>query len=203
MKCFHHAEVDATGYCRQCGKALCGDCRRDVRSVVYCEDCLATLAAAPAAAAPGAPNPGVALALGFIPGVGAIYNGEFAKALLYIIIFGGLISLMDSSASRGAEPLFGMLLAAFYIYMPIEAYQTAKRRAAGQAPASAGWEMFGVGNGGKTTPIGPLVLIVLGVLFLLNTLDFFPMRYVWRFWPVALIALGAWLLMKRTSGGER
>ena len=34
MKCFHHAEVEATGYCRQCGKALCGDCRRDVRSVV-------------------------------------------------------------------------------------------------------------------------------------------------------------------------
>src|SRR3972149_770027 len=94
-------------------------------------------AAAPAAAAPGAPSPGVALALGFIPGVGAIYNGEFAKALLYIIIFGGLISLMDSSASRGAEPLFGMLLAAFYIYMPIEAYQTAKRRAAGEgAPAA-------------------------------------------------------------------
>src|SRR3972149_191768 len=118
MKCFHHAEVDATGYCRQCGKALCGDCRRDVRGVVYCEDCLATLATAPAASVPGAPSPGVALALGFIPGVGAIYNGEFAKALLYIIIFGGLISLMDSSASRGAEPLFGMLLAAFYIYMP-------------------------------------------------------------------------------------
>ena len=205
MKCFHHAEADATGYCRQCGKALCGECRRDVRGVVYCEDCLATLAAAPAAAAaPGAPSPGVALALGFIPGVGAIYNGEFAKALIYIIIFGGLISLMDSPAMRGVEPLLGMLLAAFYIYMPIEAYQTAKRRAAGLgAPAGAGWEMFGVGNSGKATPIGPLVLIVLGVLFLLNTLDFFPMHYVWRFWPVALIALGAWLLMKRTSGGER
>jgi TM2 domain-containing membrane protein YozV len=202
MKCFHHAEVDATGYCRQCGKALCGECRRDVRGVVYCEDCLAALATAPAPAAPGAPNPVLAAVLGLIPGVGAIYNGEYAKALIHIIVFGGLVSLIDSPAMRGVEPLIGMLMFAFYVYMPVEAYQTAKRRAAGLATPSPGWEIFG-GNGGKAAPIGPIVLIVLGALFLLNTMDFFPMRYVWRFWPVALIALGAWLLMKRTSGGER
>jgi len=199
MKCFHHAEADATGYCRQCGKALCDECRRDVRDVVYCEDCLAAVTAAPAPAAPGAPNPGAALALGFIPGVGAIYNGEYAKALIYIIIFGGLISLMDSPPARGMEPLLGMLLFAFYVYMPIEAYQTAKRRAAGQAPASSGWESLGFGNG-KGTPIGPLILIVLGVLFLGNTLDMFHWTsYIWRLWPLALIALGAWMLWRRTG----
>lgn len=202
MKCFHHADVDATGYCRQCGKALCGECRRDVRGVVYCEDCLAALAAAPAPAAPGAPNPVVAAVLGLIPGVGAIYNGEYAKAFIYIVIFGGLASLADSSATRGAEPLFGLLAAGFYIYMIIEAYQTAKRRAAGLAASPAtGWEVPWLGNGGKATPIGPLILIVLGVLFLFNTMDFFPMHYVWRFWPALLILLGVWLLTRRASSG--
>ena len=52
---------------------------------------------------------------------------------------------------------------------------------------------------GKATPIGPLVLIVLGVLFLLN--NFLPYHFhVLRFWPLALIALGGWMLWKRTSG---
>lgn len=208
MNCVHHPEAEAVGYCRQCGKALCAACRRDVRGVIYCEDCLAATVAAPPAAAPGAPNPGVALALGFIPGVGAIYNGDYVKALIYIVIFGGLISLMESSAARGLEPLLGMMMFAFYIFMPIEAYRTAKARAAGLAPAPGGWETLGFGGPERATPIGPLILIVLGALFLMNTMGIFDWHWwhLGRFWPVILIALGAWLLWKRTAGatgGER
>jgi len=208
MKCAQHSEVDSVGYCRHCGKGLCGDCRRDVKGVVYCEDCLAASvlpggAPAAAPAAPGATNPGLALALGFIPGVGAIYNGEYAKAFIFIFIFGGLISMMDSGAVRGLEPLVGMLLFGFYIFMVLDSYQTAKRRATGQAAAATGLESLGFGDPEKATPIGPLVLIVLGVLFLMNTLDFFPMRFLWRFWPAILIALGVWMLWKRTGGDGR
>lgn len=203
MKCFYHSDAEALGYCRQCGKALCEACRRDVRGVLYCEECLAaTVLAGPAA--PGAPSPGVALGLGFIPGVGAIYNGEYAKALVHIIIFGGLISALDSGAARGLEPLLAILLAGFYFYMPLEAYQTAKRRAAGLAPAAGGWEGLTWGNGGRATPIGPLILIVLGVIFLLNTLDIF--RWSWhlgRLWPLILIALGGWMLWKRLTCAPR
>lgn len=201
MKCAFHPEADSVGYCRQCGKALCQNCRRDVRGVIYCEECLAaTVTSAPAAA--GAPNPGLALALGFIPGVGAIYNGEYVKAIIHIVIFGGLVSLMESRAVRGVEPLVGMLLVAFYLYMPFEAYRTAKQRAGGVAPAPAAtdWAALGFGSG-RATPIGPLILIVLGVLFLLNTLDVF--EWTWhlrRLWPLILIALGAWMLWRRTAG---
>ena len=41
MKCAVHPEVDATGFCRNCGKALCAECARPVREVLYCENCLA------------------------------------------------------------------------------------------------------------------------------------------------------------------
>ena len=205
MKCAQHPEVDSVGYCRQCGKGLCPDCRRDVKGVIYCEDCLAAnvLPAGGAPAVSGAPNPGIALALGFIPGVGAIYNGEFAKAFFYILIFGGLVSAMSSSAARGIEPLLGMLIFGFYIFMPIDAYQSAKRRATGAAPATSGWEPLGLGDPDKATPIGPLILIVLGALFLMNTLDFFPLRFMWKFWPAILIAVGVWMLWKRTGGESR
>lgn len=204
MKCLNHPESDATGYCRQCGKALCAACRRDVRGVSYCEDCLAaTVLGGGAPAAPGAPNPGAALALGFIPGVGAIYNGEYGKALLFILIFGGLISALSTGAARGLEPLLGILLGAFILWMPFEAYHTAKRRAAGQAAASPSWGGLGFGDGGRATPLGPVILIVLGVIFLLNTLHIFRLHWLRDFWPLILIALGVWMLWKRTGGDSR
>jgi len=204
MKCINHPEADATGYCRQCGKGLCADCRRDVRGVVYCEDCLAATMMRPQAAAPSGSNPGVALVLGFIPGVGAIYNGEYAKGFIYILIFGGLISLIDSPVASGLEPVLGLLMAGFIFYMIVDSYRTAKAKTTGQPLASSGWEGFGFGGGERTAPVGPLVLIVLGALFLMRSLDLFHWHWfnLGRFWPVLLIALGAYMLWKRTAGLE-
>ena len=208
--CFHHPEAEAVGYCRQCGKALCTDCRRDVRGVIYCEDCLAaTVMSPPAAAAPppGAPNPALATILAFIPGVGAIYNGEYMKALMYILVFGGAISFIDSRAARGMEPLVGLFIAGFYVYMIVDAYQSARARSGGAAPAPSGWEMpswGGRGGDGKTTPAGPLVLIVIGVLFLVNSMDIFPFGFhPFRLWPLALIGFGGYMIWQRTGGGTR
>ena len=41
MNCAYHPQTAAVAYCRTCGKALCQSCARNVRGVVYCEDCLA------------------------------------------------------------------------------------------------------------------------------------------------------------------
>src|ERR1700684_2470969 len=41
----------------------------------------------PVQTAPHISHPGVALALGFIPGLGAVYNGEYIKALVHVAIF--------------------------------------------------------------------------------------------------------------------
>jgi hypothetical protein len=46
MKCAVHSDVEATGYCRNCGKAMCPSCTRDVRGALYCESCLAGLVGA-------------------------------------------------------------------------------------------------------------------------------------------------------------
>jgi hypothetical protein len=45
-------------------------------------------------------------------------------------------------------------------------------------------------------PIGAIILIALGVLFLLFNVFHFTME---RFWPLILIAVGAWIAFKRTS----
>jgi len=141
MNCANHADVSAIAYCRTCGKPLCSTCTRDVRGVIYCEECLASHLSGtvpppgPAAVPPGAkrstglPSPGLAAILGFIPGVGAMYNGEFAKGFIHVVIFATLIWMTDNVSG-----LFGIAIAAFVLYMPIEAYKTAHARERGLPP---------------------------------------------------------------------
>src|ERR1700677_174255 len=108
MKCTVHTDADATGFCRNCGRPLCPACTRDVKGALYCEECLGKLVAAPRSLAAEshsspAPKPGVALGLGFIPGLGAVYNGEYIKALIHVLIFGGLIAAQSNADSGGGH----------------------------------------------------------------------------------------------------
>src|SRR5208282_4550163 len=41
MNCATHSDTAAVAFCRTCGKPLCQTCTRDVRGVIYCEECLA------------------------------------------------------------------------------------------------------------------------------------------------------------------
>ncbi|MGB6624538.1 MAG: B-box zinc finger protein, partial [Candidatus Acidiferrales bacterium] len=132
MKCAVHTDIEATGFCRNCGKALCPQCAREVRGALYCEECLSHLVVAPVPAmvpVRTGPNPGTACALGFIPGLGAVYNGEYVKGLIHVVIFGGLIAMMSSdSIPNGTLAIVIVLFVAFCCYMPIEAYRTARAK---------------------------------------------------------------------------
>ena len=199
MKCVHHPETDSIAYCGQCGRALCADCRRDVRGMIYCEDCLAArvnIPGLPPIFGQG-PSPGVALALGFIPGVGAIYNGQVVKGMIQVLLFGSLIALKHRVGGP-FNTIFGLGAAAFYFYMVIDAYQTARAKQLGQ-PAP---EWFGLGDMKMNAPISAALLIGLGVLFLLDNFGIPVIRELGKFWPVLLIAVGLILLQRRMGGGS-
>jgi TM2 domain-containing membrane protein YozV len=196
MNCQNHPEVPAVAFCRTCGKALCQACQHPVGGTVVCGD------HAPATEVPPTPmpgpegaSPGLAFVLGLIPGVGAVYNAQYAKGLIHVIIFGLLISVV-----RGLEPLFGLLIAIWYMYMPFEAYHTARKRQFGQAVDEFS-SILPLKAPRTGLPIGPVVLIGLGVLFLLNTLDILRFQHVIRYWPVVLIVLGVYMLYCRMTGG--
>jgi hypothetical protein len=58
----------------------------------------------------------------------------------------------------------------------------------------------------RKEPIGALVLIALGLLFLLNQLNLFNGHLIEYAWPLAFIALGVWLIVSRlgnTQGGSK
>ncbi|MFI5057869.1 MAG: LiaI-LiaF-like domain-containing protein [Candidatus Acidiferrales bacterium] len=214
MKCAVHSEVDATGYCRNCGKALCAVCVRPVHDVFYCEDCLAAVlghtapapaapqaaafapgaVSAPAPRAPSAGSPGVAFVLGFFPGMGAVYNGEYNKALIQIVVFAAMIVGLSSDIGEGPEVALSLLLAGFIFYMAIDAMRTAQSKQRGETPADP------LESWSKNRPIGPIILIVLGAIFLLNNFNWFPFYRLVRFWPLILIIAGGLMFRNRLSG---
>ncbi len=205
MNCAVHADREAVGFCRNCGKAMCSDCTHPVKDVLYCEDCLAkilghsvppvgaltqTTAPAPHVGA----SPGLAFVLGLsVPGLGAVYNGEYNKALVHIVVFAAMIVGLSSGASEGSTVMLALLLAGFIFYMAFDAMRTAQARNAGQTASDplASWS--------TNRPIGPILLIVLGVLFLLGNFDFFNLDRIFQFWPVILIVAGLLMLGRRLS----
>ena len=200
MNCVNHAEAPNVAFCIRCGHALCNQCIHNVKGSVYCETCLGELVEGKAAATKkeivSGTNPGAAFALGLIPGVGAIYNGEFVKAAIHILIFGTLVSLSDATDAA----LFGLLSAAFYFYMPFEAYYTAKKRKLGaegimlETPIDRLQQQFG--NVKDRELWGGIALVVIGGLYLLGNLDVFDMHRIARLWPIALVVVGLWLLKR-------
>ena len=54
----------------------------------------------------------------------------------------------------------------------------------------------------RKEPIGAIVLIGLGLLFLLGQLDLFNGRLVEFTWPVLLIGLGVFLMIRRMGDGK-
>ncbi|MGH9592155.1 MAG: B-box zinc finger protein, partial [Bryobacteraceae bacterium] len=128
MKCAVHNEVDATGYCRNCGKALCPACTREVRGMLYCESCLADLLSRPQPTQGGG-NPALATLLGFVPGLGAVYNAQYMKALVHVLVFAAFVGFLSGGHPDWMYPVGGILLSAFIVYMAIDANRSAKARA--------------------------------------------------------------------------
>jgi len=233
MNCANHADASAVAYCRTCGKALCANCTRPVRGVIYCEDCLGArmeTEGAPGRAAgfvsgtapsamPGAfpgttpagvagagsgPNPTVAgILAGFFPfGVGAVYTGQYAKGLAHLAIFVLLIAganAADSDHSTALGVFCGLGIAFFYVYQIIDSVRSAKAiQMAQPIPDPFGLAAtFGGGAKIETSkiPLGAIMLILLGVLFLLHTMGLTEFGLD-RFWPLILIFIGGWMFAR-------
>jgi cell wall-active antibiotic response 4TMS protein YvqF/B-box zinc finger protein len=236
MNCANHADASAVAYCRTCGKALCANCTRPVRGVIYCEDCLGakmegvpgsipgTTTGVSAGFAPGTyvppvagqipvpppmssggPNPTVAgILAGFFPfGVGAVYTGQYAKGLAHLVVMTLLIAGASASDHGHGEALgviCGLGIAFFYVYQIIDAVRSAKAiQMAQPVPDPFGLAAtFGGGARVETgrIPMGAVILILIGVLFLLHTMGLTEFGLD-RFWPLLLIGFGGWMFARQ------
>jgi hypothetical protein len=168
------ADPQRVGFCQDCGKPLTQETLRAVGAGVFCEPCLTTrvgasappagyttvppYSAVPPSPAPASdPSPALAALLGFIPGVGAMYNGQFAKGLAHLAVFAVFISLSDH-----VNDIFGLFAAGWIFYMAFEAYHTAVARRDGlPLPNAFGFndigERMGFGKSwGTVNPVRPV-----------------------------------------------
>ena len=117
-------------YCRTCGKALLPEQQRHSQGTVFCEEHVPAAAPQPDPRAQSNPwtqpppptrppdplsgnSPGLAFVLGLIPGVGAIYNAQYAKGLIHALLFGFLASGAHSDAVPEILPV------TFVFYMEV------------------------------------------------------------------------------------
>ena len=127
----------------------------------------------------------------FFQGSGAVYNGEYNKALIHIVVFAAMIVGLSSDIGAGADTALGLLLAGFIFYMAFDAMRTAKAKQLGQATVDP------LETWSKDRPIGPIILIGIGILFLLNNFSWFPFYRIERFWPLILIGVGVLMFRNR------
>ena len=116
----------------------------------------------------------------------------------------GLAISLNNSGNFEFGPLFGLLITCFWFYMAFEAYHTAKLRRAGM-PVDEFSSVFPQHERGTRprVPVGPIILIVVGVLFLLSNLEIIEIRRLLRFWPALLIVMGFYMIYERLTESSR
>jgi hypothetical protein len=163
--------------------------------MIYCEACLADMVTQPrAAAAAGGRSPAVATMLGFVPGLGAVYNGDYTKALVHVCMFIATVAILSNSNSDTVHVVFGLGLPAFILYMVVDANRTAKANLLAPSRPDSDALTF------KARTIGPFVLIGIGVIFLLQNFHAFELdNLIDRWWPLLLIGVGGFLVWRRSE----
>jgi B-box zinc finger len=176
MHCVNHPDTDVQSFCQNCGKPLCSACvRKTAAGQILCESCMKATGGVPTdpgqtywQGTPNVPpgqippfygiplhgaNPSAAAVLGIIPGVGAMYNGQFFKALIHVVIFVVLVSITQRYG------VFGIFIGAWVLYQSFEAFHTAKARRDGQPlPDPFGlnelgsWLNLGISGRGQQPP---------------------------------------------------
>lgn len=137
-------------FCQDCGRPLTPETARNVGGGVFCEPCLTARVGVPPPVV-GNASPVLAGFLGIIPGVGAMYNGQYAKGFAHLAIFAVLASLSDNIHGS----IFGLLEFGWFCYQILDAYQTAKARRDGTPlPNPLGLNDIGERLGFRSTPAG-------------------------------------------------
>lgn len=158
----------------------------------------------PAAAPPPLPgpyrqppkSPAAATLLSLFPGLGQIYNGQPAKALVFFLVWVGSIMGADDEGMP-----FGLMIPFIHLYNMIDAWRSATAinlRAVGGARIDEDASVESPAWGGT--------LVALGLVLLARNLGWLNFTAIARFWPVLLIVVGAALLrgslQRKGNGGH-
>ena len=135
------------------------------------------------------PVPAMAAVAAVIPSIGAVYNREYVKAVVHFAVFSGLLIVADGARQ------FQMAAMVFYLFTIIDAYRSAEaiaRRTPDPSEPDSAEEI--------NLPLWGGVLILMGIIFLLDSLAVIRIEAIAKLWPLIFIGLGIYLIFDYVRG---
>lgn len=197
MNCAYHSQNAAVVSCNGCGRPLCPACDHRIKGFPYCQDCivLGVDLLRQQSQTNHVPfvkkrsSPVIATVLSMIcPGLGAAYNGQTMKAIVYFAVFVGLFQM---AVLTGGTPLFVLGFIGMWFFSALDSWRTASMIRSGLTPDVA--DDILVKRFSGNPKLWGIILSVLGVAFLFQRV--FNLGFLMRgILPVMLIGLGIYVL---------
>lgn len=197
MNCAYHSQNAAVVSCNGCSRPLCPACDHRIKGFPYCQDCivLGVDLLRQQSRTDHVPfvkkrtSPFMATVLSMIcPGLGAAYNGQTIKAIVYFAVFVGLFQM---AVLTGGTPLFVLGFIGMWFFSALDSWRTAQMIRSGVTPDVA--DDILVKRFSGNPKLWGIVLGVLGVAFLFQRL--FNLGFLMRaILPIGLIGLGIYVL---------
>jgi hypothetical protein len=144
---------------------------------------------APPAEFPWRKNPRLAVLLSLFPGLGNVYNGLYGRGIIFFLIAVSLIGI----TSRGHD-LVGMAVGFFWIFNLIDAYRQATLINYGYAQDLGLTDMPKVPKASQGGLLAGILLTVIGLFAVLDRFFIINLDWIFDLWPLALVAIGLWLI---------
>lgn len=197
MNCAYHTHNAAVVSCNGCGRALCPSCDHRIKGFPYCQDCIVmgvdllrqqNRSTNSVNFVQRRTSPFIATVLSMVcPGLGAAYNGQTVKALVYFGVFIGLFQM----AILTKTPLFVFGFVGMWFFSALDSWRTAQMIRSGVTPDVA--DDILVKRFSGNPKLWGIVLGLLGLAFVFQ--KFFVTGFILRaLLPVMLIGLGVYLL---------
>lgn len=196
MNCAYHTHNAAVVGCNGCGRALCPSCDHRIKGFPYCQDCIVMgVDLLRQQSRTNSVNfvqrrtsPLIATVLSMIcPGLGAAYNGQMVKALVYFGVFVGLFQM--AILTKTALFVFGFV--GMWFFAALDSWRTAQMIRSGLTPDVADDVLVKRFSGNPK--LWGIVLGLLGLTFIFQRV--LSTGFILRaLLPVMLIALGVYVL---------
>lgn len=197
MNCAYHSHNAAVVSCNGCGRPLCPACDHRIKGFPFCQDCIVLgvdllrqhnqTNHVPFVKKRTSPFIATLLSA-FCPGLGAAYNGQTMKAIVYFAVFVGLFQM---AVLTSGTPLFVLGFMGMWCFAALDSWRTAQMIRSGLTPDVA--DDILVKRFSGNPKLWGIILAVLGVAFLFQRVFSLPilMRGIL---PVMLIGLGVYVL---------
>lgn len=146
-------------------------------------------------------SPALAAILSLMPGLGQVYVGYYHRGFVNMAIVAVTITVLQAEITA-LEPLLGFSLSFFWLYNMIDAYRRARLynlALSGESEIPLP-EDFRFPQRGSLW--GGLALITTGFLVFLNTKFDVSMDWIEEWWPLLVVGVGVYLIVRHVKSRE-